>query len=130
MVLIGADHAYTNLTGVGSPSGGTYQWAVGPNLAFQGPSKITFTVDGGPSPPITLQAYPTYYEYHNGAFVHEYPEAPTPFLNFFANPFPSGTVLCSKIQPDGSIQITPGGRCGDQASSPDVTARIPSYVQP
>ncbi len=93
-------------------------------------SKITFTVDGGPNPQIAYQLYPTYYEYHNGTFVRQYPEAQTPRENFFPNPYPPGIVPCHKIQPDGSIQITPGGRCGDQASSPDVTARIPIYVQP
>jgi hypothetical protein len=37
-VLTGNDQSTTNLTGTGSPGGGTYQWAVGSGLAFQGPS--------------------------------------------------------------------------------------------
>ena len=94
-------------------------------------SRITFSFDGGPTPQVVLQPYPTYYEYHNGALVHEYPEAGQPVLNFNPNPYPSGTVPCTIISPLDSVgRTTPGGRCGDQASPPDPSARTPSYVQP
>jgi hypothetical protein len=94
-------------------------------------SKITFSVGGGTSPQIVMQPYPTYYEYHNGRFFMEYPEALTPRDNFDSNPYPSGTAICSIVSPfDGIIRVTPGGRCGDQHSAPDPSARTPEYVQP
>jgi hypothetical protein len=94
-------------------------------------SRMTFSFDGGTSPQLVLQPYPTYYEFHNGSLVHVYPEASTPVANFNPNPYPSGTATCHQTSPfDGITRITPGGRCGDQAAPPDVSARIPSYVQP
>jgi hypothetical protein len=94
-------------------------------------SNITFSPNGGTSPQLVLQPYPTYYEFHNGTFVTQYPEAALPLLNFNPNPYPSGTVPCQITSPlDSQTRVTPGGRCGDQASAPDVSARTPSYVQP
>jgi hypothetical protein len=101
-------------------------------------SRITFSVNGGTSPQVIVQPYPTYYQYRNGTLVSKFPEALSPFLNFNFSPYPSGTVTCLLVSPvpdvNGNfpINVTPGGRCGDQVTPPDVSviAPAPSYVQP
>src|SRR5207249_241439 len=80
-------------------------------------SKITFRVDGGTEPELTLQPYPTYYEYHNGMLVHTYRQAGDPRANFNDHPYPFGTV--PSIRTGGT---TPGGRDGDAESEADPSA--------
>jgi hypothetical protein len=47
-------------------------------------TKITFWANGGPSPQLVLQPYPTYYEFRNGRLVNTYPQASTPRANFYS----------------------------------------------
>lgn len=91
-------------------------------------SKIEFWFDGGTSPVIVAQPYPTYFEYRNGRLVNQVPQAPVPRANFRQNPYPFGLVWCwhSKVPP----VFTPGGRCGDATLPADPTARTPLYVRP
>ena len=90
-------------------------------------SKISFWVQNGVAPVITVQPYPTYYAYRNGVQVNVYPQAATPAAHFYPNPYPFGTVPCPT--PFGNV---PGGRCGDAASPADASARVPpsGYTQP
>jgi len=90
-------------------------------------SKITFTANSGTSPTIVMQPYPTYYVYRNGTLVNIVPQAATPNANFNGLAYPFGTVSCI-----GVWGVTPGGRCGDAASPPAPSARIPpsQYVVP
>ncbi|NKB24258.1 MAG: hypothetical protein GKR87_07770 [Kiritimatiellae bacterium] len=81
-------------------------------------SRIKFIFNGGPTPTVTLQPYPTYFEYRNGRHVITMPQAPTPAANF-------GTVPCT-----GLGGVTPGGRCGNASLPPAASARIPAYTLP
>jgi hypothetical protein len=88
-------------------------------------SQISFSATGGPVPIVVVQPYPTYYEYHNGIRVQITPQASTPLGNFQTNPYPFGTVPCTR-----SLTTVPGGRCGEASLPPDPTARTPAYVIP
>ncbi len=88
-------------------------------------SKIEFRFDGGATPTVVMQPYPTYYEYRNGRFFNRVSQAPSPRGNFQLNPYPFGTVSCP-----GPGGITPGGRCGDASAPADASARTPPYTQP
>ena len=89
-------------------------------------SSIKFYFSGATSPVITLQPYPTYYEYRNGRFFGSTAQAAQPAGNFVPNPYPFGTVECYTPL----VGTTPGGRCGDAVSPADASARIPPYTVP
>ena len=93
-------------------------------------TQIVFKVPN-PTPPIPLhQPYPTYYEYHNGAFIATYPEFPAPTGNFNTAPYPFGTVTSVGLYPyilnvsPGTPSI-PGGRNGVAGLPPGPTVRNP-----
>lgn len=86
-------------------------------------SRIRFRYDSLTEPSISVQVYPTYYEYHNGRLVNEYPQHPEPEGNFVPNPYPFGTVPCTTIPFPHA-----GGRCGDASSTEDMTARTPPFL--
>jgi hypothetical protein len=85
-------------------------------------SRVQFSVASGVAAEVTLQPYPTYYEYRNGHHVDTTAQAQTPLDNFNEAPHPFGTVVCDHSNFGG---ITPGGRCGDARLKADVSARIP-----
>ena len=97
-------------------------------------SRITFSVDAGTKPAIYRQPFPTYLLFQNGAYRNLFAQADFPQTNFNTNPFPSGTASCQRDIVDGFsgliIQsfITPGGRCGDMHSTPEVSARPSPYI--
>jgi hypothetical protein len=75
---------------------------------------------------IYVQNYPTYYIYVNGKLLPEKRvQAPEPSAHFYTNPYPFGTVPCSRL----GGGTTPGGRCGDAESQPDASARVPDIIR-
>ena len=88
-------------------------------------SKISFWVQNGVAPVITVQPYPTYYEYRNGVQVNVYPQAATPAAHFYPNPYPFGLVQCV-----ATFATYPGGRCGNATLPKEPSARTPNYTVP
>jgi hypothetical protein len=83
-------------------------------------SRIRF-ISSAITPLISVQVYPTYYEYRNGRFVNVYPQASSPSGAFTLYPYPFGAVEC----PDsGHLQ----GRCGNATSPEHYTARVPPFL--
>jgi len=106
---------FNTLMGNAVPLGPTFWESIG--------SRIRFRYDNGTVPLVSVQVYPTYYEYRNGRFVGAYPQAPSPEGNFFLYPYPFGAVPCNQI-PIPHLQ----GRCGDAVSPEEITARIPPFL--
>jgi hypothetical protein len=88
-------------------------------------SNVRFDAGGGTAPTLTVQPYPTYYEFHNGMLVTTIPQAASPLGDFVTNPYPFGTVPCTRLG-----GTTPGGRCGDASLPRAASARIPPYTIP
>jgi hypothetical protein len=86
-------------------------------------SRITFAPTGAFSGLQVMQPYPSYNIYVNGTYTGTRAQASDPFQQFVVNPYPFGTVSCTR-----ACGITPGGRCGDAVSPAEVTARTPPFV--
>lgn len=84
-------------------------------------SKISFSPGNGTNPSIYSQPFPTYSVYQNGVLLNTLSQPVSPIGNFQPSPFPSGLYPCNYFF------STPGGRCGDMHSPPDITARPSPY---
>ena len=92
-------------------------------------SRIRFRFDNGTEPIISVQAYPTYYEYHNGRLVAVHPQQPDPQNSFYLYPYPFGAVPCNGTTEYGSIPVPHWqGRCGNAVATEESSARIPPFL--
>jgi hypothetical protein len=107
--------AFNTLMGNAVPSNPTFWESIG--------SRIRFRFDNGTEPIVSLQVYPTYFEYRNGRYVGRYDQLPDPQGVFILYPYPFGAVPCTGI-PFPHLQ----GRCGEARSTEDGTARIPPFL--
>jgi hypothetical protein len=113
--------AFNTLMGNAVPRNPTFWENIG--------SRIKFSYDNGTEPIVTVQAYPTFYVYHNGRLVSINPQAPQPSDHFYRNPYPFGIVPCDGSTAFGSIPHPHGGgRCGNAVAPEESSARIPPIL--
>jgi hypothetical protein len=90
--------------------------------------RISFDTGGDSAGTVDVAPYPTYYIYRNGILDTGdiRAQAASPKDHFTSNdppaPYPFGTVPCP-----GTYGTTPGGRCGDAESAPELDAGTPAW---
>jgi hypothetical protein len=107
--------AFNTLMGNAVPSDPKFWESIG--------SRIRFRFDNRTEPIVSVQVYPTYFEYRNGRYMRKYDQLADPQGVFRRNPYPFGAVPCTGI-PFPHWE----GRCGDATSPEDVTARVPPFL--
>jgi hypothetical protein len=93
--------------------------------------RIRFWANGGTSPDLTFQPFPSYYVYRNGGLVSVTPQVP--IRDHFYGPADANYP----VYPFGQVSWTgaagvpiPDSRCGNAVSPADSTARVPAYTIP